>query len=319
MMFSTQYAGAVSMVDRRGNQATTWTDGTPQDQVTIFSLFGDALHGIDARFDTSADPEAQTRKGQWKRARSQIVDALFAVEGEGPGAQFKDPATPRILIAIIDLLREQLNANCPDRETTGACPWAKVELGRKTAETISGPLFAASMDVQEALRAHEPSRRELGRFLTYLLDAAANDASFQSTLASLSDVVQIVANDDVFSPIFQAMAPMANPEGDPDGAGAMFTSMAVMKALTDDRYDPHHVLDHVFPALVTPMDGGQGPAPIEVILDTIADVNRVDAVDPAPLAPADYEYVFGTVRDFLIDETRGLEQLYTIVQNRPRE
>jgi hypothetical protein len=99
----------------------------------------------------------------------------------------------------------------------------------------------------------------------------------------------------------------------------MFASMAVLKAMSDDRYDPHHVLDHVFPALVTPMDGGQGLAPIEVILDAIAEVNRTDAGDPAPLAPADYTYVFGTVRDFLIDETRGLEQLYTIVRNRPRE
>lgn len=317
--FSQQYAASVNMVDRKGQKSTTWTDGTPQPQVSLFSLLADALHRMDERFDQSAAPDAQTRKGQWKRSRSQIVDALFAVEGSGPGAKFKNPATPRLLVATIDLLREQLNANCPDRETTGECAWAKEELGKKTEETLSGPLFAAIMDVQEALRAHEPARRELGRLLTYLLDAAANDASFQQTLASLTDLTQVVASDDVLAPILQAAAAAAAPGADPAGAGAAATSIPVLKAITDDKFDRYHVLQHVLPALVTPMDGGQGQAPIEVILDVIAEVNRGDSGAAAPLAPEDYALVFGTVRDFMTDRTRGLEQFYTIVQNRPRE
>lgn len=321
MSFSKQYAASVGMVDRKGNAATTWVDGTPQDQVTLFSLFADALHGIDVRFDQSAAPDAQDRKGQWKRARSQIVDAIFAVEGEGTEARFKNPATPRLLVTIIDLLREQLNANCPDRETTGTCTWAKEDLGRKVAETLSGPLFAGIMDIQESLRANEPARRELGNLLTYLLDGAANDAAFQATLASLVDISQIVANDDVLSPILQAASVAASPSADPAGAGALAAAIPVLKATADDRFDRYHVLDHVLPALVTPMEAGQGPAPIEVILDAIAEVNRIDAglAVNDPLSPEDYALVFGSVRDFLIDETRGLEQFYTIVQNRPRK
>ncbi|EYF08472.1 hypothetical protein [Chondromyces apiculatus] len=318
--FSQEYAAQVGMVDRKGSPSTTWVDGTPQAQVTLFSLFADALHGFDARFAESAAGDAagdaQARKGQWKRARSQIVDALFEVEGEGTEARFKNAATPRLLVAGIDLLREQLNANCPDREAGGGCPWAKVTLGQKMAETMSGPLFAAIMDVNEALRANEPARRELGKMLQYLLGATGDDAALSATLASLTDLCQVVASDDVLSPILKAVAGVASPGGDAEGAGAVFAALPVLRAMADERYDRYHVMDRVLPALVTPMDGGQGPAPIEVVLDVIAEVNRLDAADDRPLAPGDYAEVFGSVGDFLTDTTRGVEQLYTIVQNR---
>jgi len=317
--FSQDYAASVGMADRKGSTSTTWTDGTPQPQLTLFSLFADALHRIDQRFDASEAPDAEARKGQWKRARSQIVDAIFAVEGEGPEAHFKNPAAAKLLVAGIDLMREQLNANCPDREATGQCTWAKEELGKKMAETLSGPLFASLMDVKEALRAHEPARRELGRLLSYLLDGVANESSFQATLASLIDILQVVESDDVLAPILKAASAAASPGGDPEGAGAVATAIPVLKALTDDKFDRYHVIDHVMPALVTPMDGGKGPAPVEVILDVIAEVNRIDADAEAPLAPEDYAQVFGTVHDFLTDRTRGLEQFYFIVQNRHRE
>ncbi len=92
IIFDPQYAASVGMVDRHGNKSAKWTDGTPQPQLTVFTLFGDALHAIDQRFDnacscvglsgpaldkcqsqtTKCNADAQTRKGQWKRARSQL-------------------------------------------------------------------------------------------------------------------------------------------------------------------------------------------------------------------------------------------------------
>ncbi|MEO7331041.1 MAG: hypothetical protein ABI193_20870, partial [Minicystis sp.] len=87
-----------------------------------------------------------------------------------------------------------------------------------------------------------------------------------------------------------------------------------------DKYDRYHLLDVVLPRLVTPI--GSGESPIEVILDTIADVNRIDAAgsaDTVPLDDDDYRAMMGTVEEFLTSKTRGLEQFYFIVQNRPKE
>jgi hypothetical protein len=342
-LFDTEYAASVGMVDRKGSKSTKWVDGRPQDQLTGYSLFADALRAIDVRFDSACAcagkegqelidceggydacvADAERRKGQWKRSRSQIVDQFLAIEGEGPGAKFKNAATPKVLATLIELLREQLNANCPSREAPAnvPCTWAKKELGDKLEETLSGPVFAALMDVQEALRADEASRRELERLLTYLLSAASEDDAFQATLGSITDLMQLLANDGELSPIFRAVSGAAGAGDDPEGAGAGDTMVKVLKALTGDEYDKYHILDHVLPALVTPMDGdgGDGPAPIEVFMDTIAEVNQIDAAGGAPLVADDYKAIMGTVHDFMSSKTRGLEQFYFIVQNRPRE
>jgi hypothetical protein len=108
-----------------------------------------------------------------------------------------------------------------------------------------------------------------------------------------------------------------SPEGDPDGPGAADTGLKVLQALNEDRYDRYHVMDHVLPALVSPMKDGR--APIQIFLEAIADVNRVDAESTGPLSAGDYQQVFTAARDFLLDETRGLEQIYAIIQKRPRE
>ncbi|WP_437573929.1 hypothetical protein [Sorangium sp. So ce887] len=317
IFFSTRHAASVDMVDRWGKKSATWADGRTQDQLTAFTLLADALNGIDARFEQSAAPDAMARKGQWKRATDELVDALLAVERSGPETRFKNRALPRMGALVLRVLREQLNAHCPDRETTGRCVWAQKELGRKVSDLVSHPLFAAAADVSEAVRAHEPARRELERFLTYLLDEGAGGATLRALLATLADALQLLGDEDTLLPALKAASTALTPEGDPGGPGAADTGLKALRALNDDRYDRYHAMDHILPALVTPMDDGR--APLEVFLDAFADVHRVEAASGEPLMAEDYRQVLLTARDFLTDETRGLEQLYTILKKRPRE
>jgi hypothetical protein len=62
-----------------------------------------------------------------------------------------------------------------------------------------------------------------------------------------------------------------------------------------------------------------GRAPIQIFIDAIADVNRIDASSKDPFGPQDYQQIFITLRDFMLDTTRGLEQFYAIIQKRPHE
>ncbi|MFT3768484.1 MAG: hypothetical protein QM820_23800 [Minicystis sp.] len=340
ILFSTDYAAQVGMVDRKGSKSTTWVDGTPQPQVTVFSLFADALHKIDTRFATACDcsqktgadkaacekdvsaclADADARKGQWKRARSQLVDEFLAVDGEGKAATFHNPTVTPTLIATLQLAREQVNANCPDRETTGACTWAKTDLGQKLAGVMSRPLFAALVDMQDKIRQDDGARRQLESFLQYALAAATEDGqALQGTLASIADLIQVLADDGSLSPILNAAASGAAPDADPSGPGAGSVTIKVLKALTDDKYDRYHVMDHVLPNLVKPMDAGKNLAPIEILMDVIADVNRIDAASRGPMAADDYEGVMSTMSSFMADKTRGMEQLYTIIQRRPKQ
>jgi hypothetical protein len=76
-------------------------------------------------------------------------------------------------------------------------------------------------------------------------------------------------------------------------------------------------MNYVLPNLVTPMENGTNLSPIEIILEVISEVNRRHAKSPAPRESGDYEGITGTVKAFMTDDTRGLEQIYTILQRRP--
>jgi hypothetical protein len=293
---------------------------------------------MDVRFDTACDAlpagaeknacttDAQARKAQWKSARSRLVDELLTVDGAGPNATWRNKATPKVLATTMHLLREQLNAHCPARETGGGCAWATKDLPDKLARTFSGPLFGALMDVQESLRADDSARLETEKLLVYLLDSADDPEKMQATLASFVDVLQVLQDDADLSPILRAIAPAASPANDPDGAGAGDAMIKVLLALTDDKYDPYHVMDHVLPAAVTPMKDASGKtvdrAPLEIIMDAVADIHRIDAEAPEddkPLGETDYGTIFSSVHDFLASKTRGMEQFYFIVQSRPKQ
>lgn len=339
VFFSQDYASSAGMVDRAGSSTTTWVDGTHPQQVTPFTLFADALHKMDLRFAEACDcskltgqlqaectqdhdgclVDAAARRGQWRRARSQLVDELLAVDGEGTNATFRDPALAPTLIAALELVREQLNANCPEREQGTPCTWAKRDLGDKLSGVISRPLFAALIDLGDKIREDDAARRGLEALLVYVLKSS-NDGgqSLQGALASLTDGLQVLADDANLAPLLVASASGAAPGADPAGPGALHMLIELLNTVTDDEYDPYHLLDQVLPNVVTPMDDGAGLSPLEVLLDVIADVNRIDASSVDPMSQDDYQGVMATARSFMLDETRGLEQLYTIIQERPK-
>ncbi len=196
------YSAQQGLKDRKGNKGAKWTDGTAQSQVTPFNIFADALHGMDAAFDTVED--GADRKAQWRRARSQLVDVLFATEGTGDNTRFAIRGMMPLLSTVLKLVREQVNAHCPNRESGTECTWAKKELAQNLAEALSSPLTASIVDLGEKLRQDSKGRRSLERFLTYLLKEAGTGEALQGTLASMVDVMQVLADDEKLVPIMHA-------------------------------------------------------------------------------------------------------------------
>ncbi len=328
-LFDPQYAAAVGMRDRAGNAGTTLADEvTPKPQLTPFDLYANALRAIDRRLE--GDP----RRDRWRRARSRLVDTFLAVDGEGTGARFRNPATPQAGPLLIDALREQLNAHCPDREQGVPCEWARRDLAANAALTFEEPAFSTTMVLLDLINEDDAARRELQSFLKYLVHGASDHDALHSTLTSLSDLLQLLGDDSVMPPIYNAVSVAAAPERSRrDGlptSGAGDRTVQFLRALTDEpvvggtptrnAYDPYRLLDRLLSRLVAPLDPANpaSTTPLEVLLDTIAEVNRVDAsaAQHAPLDAEDYRFVFGTVRDFLTSDTRGLEQFYEIVNNR---
>jgi hypothetical protein len=85
-----------------------------------------------------------------------------------------------------------------------------------------------------------------------------------------------------------------------------------------NELDPDAVLAMALANLVTPMQGSNGQpseTPLEVILDTIGDVNRVSPGALGPVQPADLGNASNELSEFFLDPQRGLEQFYAIVKN----
>lgn len=333
------YAASVGMAYRDGGTIGVWADGrtncracdnTQVDgHATPFDLFARAMRNIDVAL------EGNPRRDRWRHARSRLVDSFLAVNGSGAGAQFRNPSTPAAMPILIDVLREQVNANCPDRETNPQpCAWATTEFASKARDTIEEPTFSTTMHLVDLINEDEAVRRVVERFLQYLLDQASTNDALRSTLASLSDVLQVLGDDRNMPAIYNAVATASAPKAATiDGApapGAIDRVLQFVQAMTAEpvvggqptlnEYDPYRALDRILINIVTPIDGSDpdSPTPIEIFLDTIAEVNRVEPGEAtnAPLSAEDYAVVFGAVRDFLLSDTRGLEQFYVIVREK---
>jgi hypothetical protein len=317
VLFSQSYADGVGMVNRLGKAKTQWVDGTPQTRVTVFSILADALHGMDERFANSALPDAADRKAKWKRARSLLVDQFLSVEGSGASARFANRAVPAVLLATLRALREQTNARCPSREANATCDWARRDLSKSVEDFLAGPVFAGLADMVDALNQNESARREVERLAQWVLLGKEDARARVGLLASLGDGLQLLKADRDWAPLLASASSAFRPAASPDGPGAVDRGLLVLDAATSQAVDPDRVLSFVLPLLVTPTDGGQGRIPLEVLIETLADVNRYDARESTPLAPEDVGYVMRTVREFFVSKTRGFAQLYAIVQNRP--
>ena len=318
---------------RNGDGGVVRNDGTKNTQVTPLYLLVDALKGFDKSFDVrkAADPK-DDRLPQWRRARSQIVDQLFAVSGTGPTARFKNPAVEKLLPILVGTVRAQVVANCPD--PAQGCTWGRKELPQKTRDIVTGPTFATVLDLVDAIRADEPARTELERLLVFLLQGADPGAP-KATLAALVDLLQVFEDDASLTALLHALSNAAAPEvldetGHVASRGMLLASIEVMSRILGEVHapggtrvcskeiDPNGTLAVVLRRLVTPPADGK-PAPIEVLMDVVADVNRERPQDLTKLAPSDYASISHEVSDFCAHQSRGLEQVYTVIKQATKD
>lgn len=330
-LFDPKIAAQNGIEDRGGSNVGKWNNGKVQPQTTPYELLVRGLRAFDTRFAATGDPEKVVR---WREARSSLVDQFLLAKG----GKWQNAGVERALPDILDLTRQQVNARCKDRETTRKCDWARKELSQKLATVIEGPLFSAIVEMQEAVRTDDELRLALEKLLAYLLEQSQDSATLSLTLASLADLLQVLHDDANIVPILHAAAPAArpslvydtNPAKDParvKDPGASDMALKMLRVMMDDRedlpegkradkvIDRYHALDRVLPNLVTPIKEG-ARAPLEVLIDVAADINRLDSSSEEPMSLEDYRALFHTVDGFLRDDTRGLEQFYSIVRGR---
>lgn len=329
------------VVDRKNNASAVWNDGSTNGPITPIYLITGALAEVDDAFGAwaGAHPMDAQRQQQWRDARSQLVDQFLSVSGMGAMSQFKEAALPKITPVLVDMLRAQMWTRCPD--TFGAaspkrCAWARDELANKMSDTIKGPLFSTSMDLTDVIRADPAARQELEALLQYLVDVASQNDAFASVLASTADILQVLRDDPNLVPLFHVLAEAFAPSqfDGKDVVSLVDAQTSLLSRISGKAFDssgneickveldPNQILTQVLSRVVTPMKDASGKetqTPLEVLLDAIADLNRVDPQRTDRLDVADYGSVTGSVVDFLENKQRGMEQLYEIIRQGTRQ
>jgi hypothetical protein len=304
---------------------TGGADGKP---ISLLGLLRDALRAEEKLFEK--DP---AREKQWRAARSRIVDEFLTVNGRGEGATFRDRGIPQIVPVLVDLARSQRLARCNGEAT---CSGLGTQLAADLENSLKTPLFGAGLDLVDVILRDEPARRELGRMTSYMMRQKApwggsspsstpfttgrGPGALDQSIAAAVDALGALGDMQSIRPLYPMMA-QALDHLDPqlsllsrinarafDGAGNEICSREL---------DPNDTIPSTLARLslpVTPKDRPRQTA-LQIFLDTIADVNRVDAADPGPLAPDDYSNVFKNVHELLTDPAGGLEQLYASVRN----
>jgi hypothetical protein len=328
-------AKAAALTDRKGNVTSLRNDGTTNPQVTPLYLVLETLNEIDAAFAqyAQANPKDTGRQAQWQQARSQLVDEFLSVNGQNTTTQtFADPSLQHILPVVVGAARSQLWSYCPPGSTT--CPWARTTLSTNAATTIGGPTFAGAMDLNEAIRQNQTGRTSTEQLLTYLVDAGSGNDALAELLASSDDLIQVMSDDTNMVPFYHVMSSAMVPSttnaqgnlqrGVVDATTALLARVAGRAydansvEICANELDPDGVLNVALAHLVTPMTGSNGQpteTPLEVIVDTIADVNRAAPGATTKLAGTDYANMANELSEFLLDNQRGLEQFYAIVRN----
>jgi hypothetical protein len=333
------YAKSIKLTDRNGQVGTKRNDGTPVAQVTPAYLVTNALLGIDLAFDKyeEQNPTDKDRRANWRRARSQLVDQFLGTTGIRSNSTFTNPTIPKMTPVLVELLRAQLWAHCPKSFVPPyeKCAWARDELTQKAEETLAGPLVTTGIDVMDAIRKDPEGRRETEKMLEYLVDASSKNDALASLLASTNDIVQLLRDDANLVPLYKVLATAVDgskydAKGKLTEKSLVDAQMALLarlsgkvfnaegKEICKSEVDPNQVLAKVLGKVVTPIKDGEfkGQAPLEVIIDVIADVNREDpsAEYDGTLRKEDYAGVSKNVVEFLTDPQRGLEQFYEVIR-----
>jgi hypothetical protein len=186
----------------------------------------------------------------------------------------------------------------------------------------------------DAVRKDNDARTQLEAMLAYLLDAASQNDALAAMLASAADVIQVMRDDTNLVPLYHVLAEAAA-ASKTDGKGrvteksAIDAGTALLAKISGRAYrkdgaelcnkelDPNQILTVALSQLVTPMPGDgstPGPTPLQVLMDIVADVNRVAPQQTDKLNAADYGSIADNLIDFLLNKERGLEQFYEIVR-----
>lgn len=300
--------------DRRGRTEAAVNDGSRSVPMTPLYLMLEALNAMDR--DLAADPE---RRREWREARGAIAEQFLSTRTVGEQFRFENARARAILVTALPFARERIQVH---RDAGDLVTWATT-LHARFADTMREPLAAALIRLLDAVNEDREAREALAALMGYLVDQASANDAFAATLYGAADMLMVLEDDANIVPLLNALSEALAPNVREvvSRGGALDTESSALRdtlRLVRDvqEVDDERTLRGILRNAVQIPAVGDEITPLEVILDVIAEVNRVRPNERTSLSADDYRGVLGSVSDTMTDERRGLERLTAVVQER---
>jgi hypothetical protein len=295
-------ASPTPLAYRDGMTSTVWSDGkTPVPVTTPYYLMADAFAHKRAAL-VAADA---TQKNAWRAATGALIDQMLTVDQLMDGSyQMRNRRMHAVTLVLVDFIRSRMAKHTLDGDLD---TWIGKTLTGDLTDTLGGPVFASLADFVSKIEADPDARTQLYGLLSYLVDEASNDLTFQTALTTLADQVQTFLDDPNLVPV----ARMLGVATDPD-TGPVHAQLTLVKKARD--VDAKKALLTILRNLYRPESSGVYPA--SDLADTLSEINRAQPGIGGPLAAVDYKTILQEVADFLTDQQRGYERFLAIVKTR---
>jgi hypothetical protein len=292
-------------------------------------LILDALKEIDAARNSADNAD---RKDPWLQARSELVDHFLTVtrddtDPNAPLYALQNKTAKRAALHILPWVRNRIKLyrDKSPEDLAALNEWVAGLPGR-LADVLGHPATAAGLDLLDIVWNEDKAGAEFAKVAAYLMDP--NRDAFAGLVVAAVDTLMLIDRDPDLDPLVQfaslALAPNAfDVVNGGNGSelkvteSAAFTGLELTRAIANLSQGPEpSTISKLLKNAVLPNDRGESP--LEILIDGAAEVNRQDPRQPSdrPLRVEDYRSVFEHVRDFLLDEDRGMERLYKVVQGR---
>jgi hypothetical protein len=307
---------------RDGRQTVCWNDGRCFDGkeearhfVSPAYIAIDALSEIDDRI--VADPDIDQA---FNDAMSAIIDSYAQIED--------DKLVDRRLRALLIVGSEFMRDRIASEQEAGTLDELGEELMGDAVDIVQNPVFAGGLDMLQAMLEHEEALDELTRFSFALLDDSADQKNLRDLLAAAADLVQSLPGDGGTTALLRVLGATMIPNvgklvekgGELDAAEAVESGMLWQNmTLSRDTVekDKEDVLPVVLQHLVESSEE-QPYTPLETIVDAVMAINRRDPNETGVLSARDWGNVASRLAEVMLDERRGFERLYQLVQCRDR-
>ena len=306
----------VGLTARDGRRTTTVNDGSREVPLTPLYLVLDGLAAMDEAF--AAAPERHER---WLRARGALVDQLLTVRCTGE-CEMQNRRTLALARVLIPFVRDRIAAH---RDAGDLDAWA-LSMHERAADSLGSPMGSALIYFLDAVHQDPEAREALAALLGYLVDEASANDALPTTLVAIADILQLLDDDLNLVPLLQVLSRALAPEA-PEAVAGSVSEVVLDGSATDETMDllrEIQVVDErrtmkAMMANMVALPAGEEETPLEVILDVIAEVNRRDPGAGGPMTVEDHHDTFSRAHDFLTSESRGMERLYQVIQQRELE